>query len=103
MKDKELPYSVKLVPTQPGNGSGQKKDMSPWRMKRPVVDMKKCIGCGRCWVFCPDGAIEWGKDKHPEFRYTSCKGCGVCTTVCPVGAITMVSEDEPKLPKGRKK
>jgi formate hydrogenlyase subunit 6/NADH:ubiquinone oxidoreductase subunit I len=29
----------------------------------PKVDLEKCIACGNCRNFCPDGAISVIKDK----------------------------------------
>jgi pyruvate ferredoxin oxidoreductase delta subunit len=63
----------------------------PWRIFKPVVNKEKCIGCGRCSLFCPDGVINV-KDGKAEVDYDYCKGCGICSKVCPVKAITMERE-----------
>lgn len=62
-----------------------------WRNKRPVVDLEKCVGCLRCYMFCPDGTIA-KKDGKINFDYDFCKGCGICAKTCAWKAITM--EDE---------
>jgi len=65
-----------------------------WRVKRPVVDHKKCVKCRMCWLHCPDGVIGIN-EEGPEFvtiDYEYCKGCGICERVCPVKAIKMVPE-----------
>lgn len=57
-----------------------------------VVDIKRCIGCGKCISTCPFGAI-----KEMDFRgmpkaeviETICQGCGICTSTCPQGAIQL--------------
>jgi len=57
-----------------------------------IVDIKRCIGCGKCIQTCPFGAI-----KEMEFRgmvkadviETICQGCGICTSTCPQGAIQL--------------
>ncbi len=57
-----------------------------------VVDIKRCIGCGKCTQTCPFGAI-----KEVDFRgmakaeviETICQGCGICTSTCPQGAIQL--------------
>ncbi|WP_320007393.1 CoB--CoM heterodisulfide reductase iron-sulfur subunit A family protein [Maridesulfovibrio sp.] len=57
-----------------------------------VVDIKRCIGCGKCISTCPFGAI-----KEIDFRgqtkanviETICQGCGICTSTCPQGAIQL--------------
>ena len=37
--------------TEPG--SSVRNKTGGWRMMRPVIDKSKCIGCGKCWTFCP--------------------------------------------------
>ncbi|MBW6410573.1 NAD-dependent dihydropyrimidine dehydrogenase subunit PreA [Clostridium weizhouense] len=57
----------------------------------PEVDKDKCLGCGRCYISCYDGAhqaIEWNaKDRKPEINKERCVGCHLCAHVCPVTAI----------------
>ena len=63
----------------------------------------RCIGCGRCYLSCFDGAhqaILWNKeDKKPELCYENCVGCHLCINVCPVSCI--VPGD--KVPKRKEK
>ncbi len=59
----------------------------------PDFDDKKCIGCGRCYVSCYDGAhqaIDWDvKKRRPVLNEDKCVGCHLCLNVCPVqGCIT---------------
>ena len=62
-----------------------------WKDQLPMVS-EKCIACGTCVEFCPEGAIEIkvvnGK-KKATIDYSFCKGCGICSDVCPVKAIEM--------------
>ena len=71
-------------------GSSAKYETGSWRNFCPVVDEKKCTGCGMCWLFCPDSAVKKGKPATIDLRY--CKGCGICANECPFKAIIMVSE-----------
>ena len=59
-----------------------------WRTFKPVVDTEKCINCGLCYVYCPDGCVT--EEHIPDYDY--CKGCGICAEECPVKAITMERE-----------
>jgi pyruvate ferredoxin oxidoreductase delta subunit len=60
----------------------------------PKADYDKCIGCGNCETYCPEGTVMLTSEKKPIFDYRYCKGCGVCANECPVKAIEMVKEGE---------
>ena len=57
----------------------------------PEFDTDKCIGCGRCYLSCFDGAhqaITFDKDtRKPSCDHDKCVGCHLCVLVCPVKAI----------------
>ncbi|MBS0393813.1 MAG: NAD(P)-binding domain-containing protein [Proteobacteria bacterium] len=60
----------------------------------PLVDPKKCIGCGSCIKACPEmphhtvlGLIN---SKADLVSPTECIGHGACRAACPVDAITLV-------------
>jgi len=74
-------------------GSSLKKSTSNWRVMKPMVNAKKCIGCEICTKFCPDSAISI-KNKKAVINYKYCKGCGICATECPVSAIMMQKEEK---------
>ncbi len=63
-----------------------------WRVKRPVVNLDKCIGCLICWIYCPEPAIIKRDDGKIDFDYDYCKGCGICSLECPTKAIRIVEE-----------
>lgn len=68
----------------------------------PEFDIDKCIGCGRCYVSCFDGAhqaITFGEDRKPTCDHDKCVGCHLCALVCPVKAI---SKGEVVMKPGRK-
>ena len=59
----------------------------------PSFDHDKCIGCGRCYISCFDGAhqaIEWDEENRtPSLNKDNCVGCDLCALVCPIeGCIT---------------
>ena len=62
------------------------------RAFRPVVDQEKCIQCGNCQPYCPEGTVMLRDGEVVVFDYRFCKGCGVCANECPVDAIVMARE-----------
>ncbi|ODS41953.1 MAG: hypothetical protein MSIBF_00935 [Candidatus Altiarchaeales archaeon IMC4] len=75
-------------------GSTTKTKTGSWRSMRPVVDFKKCVACGICWTFCPEGCIHKRKDGKFESDLDYCKGCGICAEECPKKVIEMVREEK---------
>lgn len=63
-----------------------------WRTFKPVVDYRKCIKCGMCWLHCPDSAYSFNAKGLPECDGKVCKGCLLCIQVCPAKAITAEQE-----------
>ena len=59
----------------------------------PAFDEDKCIGCGRCYLSCFDGAhqaITFDKEtRKPSCDHDKCVGCHLCRLVCPVKAISI--------------
>ncbi len=91
-KDK---FASRKSHSEPGPGDGGRT--GSWRVKRPVIDLDKCIpaktdkmACFTCWLFCPDSVIT--RTIPPTIDLEYCKGCEICAEECPVGAITMVEE-----------
>jgi 2-oxoacid:acceptor oxidoreductase gamma subunit (pyruvate/2-ketoisovalerate family)/2-oxoacid:acceptor oxidoreductase delta subunit (pyruvate/2-ketoisovalerate family) len=62
------------------------REVADWRVFHPVIDGDKCVGCKRCWVYCPEAAITMNGGKA-WVSYDYCKGCGICIEECRVGAI----------------
>ena len=58
----------------------------------PVVNKKKCTGCGACFRNCPGDLFTFDrKIKFPKLQYPDeCWHCGVCRMDCPEEAITIV-------------
>jgi 2-oxoacid:acceptor oxidoreductase delta subunit (pyruvate/2-ketoisovalerate family) len=75
-------------------GSTSKTKTGAWRSLKPVVDEKKCIGCGMCWTYCPEGGVEKKGEKKFSVNYDYCKGCGICANECPKKAVSMVMEEK---------
>jgi pyruvate ferredoxin oxidoreductase delta subunit len=75
----------------PGNAS--EYHTGSWRAQRPIYDNSKCIKCGMCYIFCPEGCISQDAEGYFVADLDYCKGCGICAHECWPGAITMVEED----------
>ncbi len=74
-------------------GNAKDYETGTWRAHRPVWSREHCVHCLRCWVFCPEEAIQLADGKTPAGRdrkeicridYFHCKGCGLCAHECPV-------------------
>lgn len=85
-KPKEIKITTGAVIKEPG--STIKNKTGGWRTEFPVRDAKKCISCGFCWMFCPEGCINEKFEADLDY----CKGCGICAQVCPVKCIEMKKE-----------
>jgi pyruvate ferredoxin oxidoreductase delta subunit len=78
--------------TEPGNAS--QYQTGGWRTRRPVTDTNKCIKCGLCVIFCPEGCRYQAAEGHFDANLFYCKGCGICACECWTQAIAMVEEEE---------
>ncbi len=82
-----------LAATITDPGSTIKYKTGAWRAIKPIVNKDDCIGCGTCWVYCPEGSISY-KEKKSIIDYDYCKGCGICANECPKKCIKMVMEEK---------
>ena len=87
-KDLEVGFIV----TEPGNASQYQTGY--WRSQRPTYDFNRCIKCGVCQLFCPEGCVGQNADGYFEANLFYCKGCGICARECWTKVITMVDEEE---------
>jgi uncharacterized Fe-S center protein len=53
---------------------------------RPIVDLERCGGCGKCTAVCPQAAMTLVEGRA-FFNPEHCVGCGDCMRTCPSGAI----------------
>jgi pyruvate ferredoxin oxidoreductase delta subunit len=85
--------NIGCIVTDPGSASAYRT--GAWRSQRPILDTNKCIRCGLCYIFCPEGCIKLDeKDQYFKADLYHCKGCGICSKECKPKAIAMVEEEE---------
>ncbi len=53
---------------------------------KPFVNIKLCVGCGKCTRICAHGAAIV-TDKKAKIDHDKCVGCGRCIGVCPRDAV----------------
>ena len=94
-KDTELTWKdieIGAIVTEPGSASQYRT--GDWRSQRPAYNFKKCIKCGICYIFCPEGCIGQNEEGYFEADPFYCKGCSICAHECPTEVITMIEEEE---------
>lgn len=67
---------------------------------KPMINYKKCIGCGLCAKNCRFEALKMLNGK-PQLNPFLCEGCGACEVICPQKAIKLkpVQNGEIKIKK----
>lgn len=57
---------------------------------RPVLAQfpRNCIGCGKCLIRCPNGALSRGETQVTIDRML-CQGCGTCALTCYAEALVL--------------
>lgn len=85
-----------MVISKPKVGASGKT--GSWQAEKPIVNHGRCVGCWRCYIFCPEGVISRDKENKKvvvDFEY--CKSCGICVEVCPTQAIRMEKVNNEKV------
>ena len=75
-------------------GSARSYESGTWRSQRPTYDFTRCIKCGLCALYCPEGCIQQNDDGYFEADLFYCKGCGICARECWPRVIKMEEEVE---------
>jgi len=83
---------IGCICTEPGSASQYQS--GGWRSQRPTYNFERCIKCGLCSMYCPEGCINQNKDGYFEADLYYCKGCGICAKECWTKVIKMVEEEE---------
>jgi pyruvate ferredoxin oxidoreductase delta subunit len=74
--------------------SARNNHTGSWRSSRPLWDHTKCVKCGVCDLFCPEGCIKPNAEGYYEANLDYCKGCGICQLECVTRCISMKQEEE---------
>ena len=82
---------IGCIVTEPG--STREYRTGDWRSQRPTYDFKKCIKCGLCSIYCPEGCIGQNAEGYFQSNLFWCKGCGICSKECLTKVISMVNEE----------
>jgi len=60
------------------------------QLQHPVVDLTRCMGCGKCVKVCPeDNVLELVHGQAMVVNGAHCVGVAACERECPVSAITV--------------
>ena len=67
----------------------------------PVIDKKRCTGCGLCALDCETKALKVNQVSGKEtyqllFREEACNACRICQEVCPEHCLQWMETDPEK-------
>ncbi len=57
----------------------------------PVLDERRCTGCGDCVAVCPPACLELDGPLPWLPRPADCVYCALCVLVCPTDAVAIPS------------
>ena len=84
-------FNVGCIVTEPGSAAAYRT--GDWRSQRPTYEFSRCLKCGMCQLYCPEGCVKMNKEGYFEADLYYCKGCGICARECPTYVITMKEEE----------
>jgi len=53
---------IGAIVTEPGSAAQYKT--GDWRTEKPVRENSKCMKCGICYIFCPEGCIYMTEEGY---------------------------------------
>ncbi|OAT86523.1 diguanylate cyclase [Desulfotomaculum copahuensis] len=62
----------------------------------PLVDGKRCVGCGNCVLICPaePAVFAMAEGRAVVANAQACQGCRDCVAACPSGAVCINSVEQ---------
>jgi thioredoxin reductase/NAD-dependent dihydropyrimidine dehydrogenase PreA subunit len=68
---------------------------APARVRLPVIDATRCLGCHACVDVCPFDVLAVGQYVAKVVRPDACCGVGACETACPNGSLRLAADGDP--------
>jgi NAD-dependent dihydropyrimidine dehydrogenase PreA subunit len=65
----------------------------PAPQELPLLDERRCSGCGDCVLVCPTGCLEMAGHTPWLPRPFDCVACALCVAVCPTGALGLAAAE----------
>ena len=84
-------FNIGCIVTEPGSAAAYRT--GDWRSQKPTYEFSRCLKCGMCQLYCPEGCVKMNNEGYFEADLYYCKGCGICARECPTYVITMKEEE----------
>lgn len=59
-----------------------------------IIDEKRCVGCGLCVDFCPEGMVAMDPESEKAVKCDLCGGDPLCVAACPTHALEFINGGE---------
>lgn len=59
-----------------------------------LIDENRCVGCGLCVQFCPEGMVKLDLETKKAVKCDTCMGDPLCVSACPTGALEWINGGE---------
>lgn len=104
MKLRKSPLTPPLIKEGTGGlGMSRREFLKVLRKTQgvPVIDKKRCTGCGLCALDCETKALVVNQVRGNEtyqllFRKEACNACRVCQEVCPEHCLRWIEKEPEK-------
>ncbi len=68
---------------------GEQQGANEAKLMHPVVDLTRCMGCGKCVEVCPEKVLGMVHGQAAVVHSARCVGVAECERECPVSAIAV--------------